>query len=57
MFIEVQEIYTIIQWLYTYSMIDNEKLHSNNKVSIYIIIAMRAKMANDKAEAFSLCIY
>ena len=38
-------------------MIDNEKLHSNNKVSIYIIIAMRAKMANDKAEAFSLCIY
>ena len=33
MFIEIQEIYTIIQWLYTYYIIDNEKLDGNNKVS------------------------
>ena len=49
MFIKIQEIYTIIQWLYTYCMKDNNKLGSNNKVSIQNY-CHAPKMANDKTE-------
>ena len=34
-FIEIQEKYAIIQWLYTYYLIKNEKLDNNNKVFIH----------------------
>ena len=56
MFIEIQEIYTILQWLYTYYIIDNEKLElldSNNKVSIRNC-CHAPTTANDKEEGVQL---
>ena len=53
MFIKIQEIYTIIQWLYTYYIIYNKKLDSNNKVSIHNY-CHAPKMANDKEKAVQL---
>ena len=53
MFIEIQEIYTIIQCLYTYYIIDNKKFDSNNKVSIDNC-CHAPKIANDKKEAVQL---
>ena len=54
MFIEIQKIYTIIQWQYTYYyIIYNKKLDSNNEVSIHIY-CHALKMANDKEESVQL---
>ena len=53
MFIEIQEIYTVIQWLFRYYIIDIEKLYSNNKVSIHNY-CYALKMANDKEEVVQL---
>ena len=53
MFIKIQEIYTIIQWLYTYYIIYNEKLDSNNKVSIHNY-CHAPKIANHKEKAVQL---
>ena len=53
MFIEIQEIYTVIQWLFRYYIIDIEKLYSNNKVSIHNY-CYAPKMANDKEEVVQL---
>ena len=36
--------YTIIQWLYTYYIIYNEKLDSNNKVSIILTYYLHINM-------------
>ena len=47
------EIHTIIQRLYTYYIIYNEKLDSNNKVSVHIC-CHAPKMANNKEEAVQL---
>ena len=53
MFIEIHEIYTIIQWLYTYYIIDNKKLNSNKKVAIHDC-CHTPRMANDKEEEVQL---
>ena len=53
MFIEIQEIYSTIQLLYTYSIIDNEKLDSNNRVYMHNC-CHAPRMANDKEEAVQL---
>ena len=53
MFLAIQEIYTIIQWICTYYITDNEKLDSNNKVSVHNC-SHAPKMANDKEEAVQL---
>ena len=53
MFIEIQELHTIIQWIYTYYIIYNETLDINKKVSIHNS-CQTPKMANDKKEAVLL---
>ena len=53
MYIEIQEICTILQRLYTYYIIDNEKLNSINDVTIHNY-CHAPKIANDKEEAVQL---
>ena len=54
MFIEIQEICTIIQWLYTDTYYMN-KLHNNNDVNNYIHNCCQTpKITNDKVEAVQL---
>ena len=57
MYIEIQKLYTILQWLYAYYIIEIKSLDSNNDISIYIIIAMRPKWPTTKRKRFSLFIY
>ena len=51
--LKYKKIHTIIQWLYTYYIIYNEKLDISNKVSIPKY-CQAPKMANDKKEEVQL---